>query len=615
VALTTADSSAVRVPGLTITDRSRNAVRGWLDQSGAAAIRGELVRDWRAAVGAAHEYPTSLFGNVRSLALAGVTPPVSPSYPQRTLILKVVDAQGRPVPGALTFLGNVDDVRRYAQPVFVQNGEARVSVPIGHYAAITDIPDFDGRTGTFIDRMVPIADYTVSSNMQTLTVSAARATVQPTVSTPESGISQQETVEFDRIDRRGFDLSVGVDYPGSGYEARVAPTPQVRVGDLYWLTGWTLTGAAASRQLPYSYDLSFAAHGSVPASQHHDVRPSSLATVRSRYYNDQPRDSRFIRLPLYPFQYFVGGTFYPLQTPAVRNEYVSTGSGLAWLSALLPYQTAADPFGGEIDDDLRTYSAGRTQQASWQRGLLAPAPPQPTAADKTFFCPACRTATRMFVVLAPFTDSTPGHFGWVFPVDRRPVARFALYRDGQKIAGGANRIAAQVPVPAGGATYRAHLAVNRSADSVLTAPVMSTDITFRSSAKDGTPLPRGWLCAIRGDVRGQGCSVLPVLTARMPLPTDLTDRMAIGVSAATLTIRPLDGGTRDTLTSAAVYLDHGNGFRAAPVRRLANGRYRVTFQNPAADAGKPVNVRLVAKDARGGSLVQTTTAAYLVAAS
>jgi hypothetical protein len=340
-----------------------------------------------------------------------------------------------------------------------------------------------------------------------------------------------------------------------------------------------------------------------------------LATVRSRYYNDQPRDSQFIRLPLYPFQYFVGGTFYPLQTPVVRNEYVSTGSGVAWLSALLPYQTADDPFGGEIDDDLRTYSAGQTHQASWQRGLLAPAPPQPTAADKVFFCPACRTATRMFVVLAPFTDSTPGHFGWVFPVDRRPVARFALYRDGQKIAGGANRIAAQVPVPAGRATYRVHLDVDRSADFVLTAPVMSTDLTFRSTAEDGAPLPRGWFCDVRGQVGRHGCSVLPVLTARMPLPTDLTDRMPIGASTATLTVRTLSGETGDTITSAAVYLDHGNGFRAAPVERLANGQYRVTFENPAADAGNPVSVRVVAKDARGGSLVQTTAAAYLVAAS
>jgi hypothetical protein len=110
-----------------------------------------------------------------------------------------------------------------------------------------------------------------------------------------------------------------------------------------------------------------------------------------------------------------------------------------------------------------------------------------------------------------------------------------------------------------------------------------------------------------------GCTVLPVLTARLPLPTNLTDRMRIGTSTAELTIAPLGGGTNQPITRASVAIDTGSGLRPAAVHRLANGRYRVTFSNPADAAGSAVTVRVAAADARGDRLLQTTEAAYLVA--
>jgi hypothetical protein len=382
------------------------------------------------------------------------------------------------------------------------------------------------------------------------------------------------------------------------------------VGRLHWLTGWQLLGESAQSGHPYSYDLSFAAHDRVPADQRHHVRPAQLATVRSKYYNDRSRESQFERVPIYPFQYFISATFLPVDTPTVRTEYVTGGGRVGWYASLIADPTADEPFAGLLDDDRRIYSPGTHRRASWQRGLLAPGFAQPTAADRYFSCPACRTRTRLVISLAPVTDTTPGHVGDFLLFGKQTVTRMALYRNGRKLAAASNRTGAQIAVPAGKGRYRLHLAVDRGYQHVHTATAMTTDLTFVSSARNGGGLPASWHCPFP---RGRTCTALPALTARLALPTDLTGRIGQGRATACLTIAPFDPAIFTRITSAAVFTSTGGTFSRAPLLRTANGRYRVTLGDPPSAAGKPVTVRITATDARGDRIVQTTRAAYLVA--
>lgn len=609
VTLTFARGSSVAVPGLTVTAHTATSAQGYLAPT--AAFRDALVQAAQAATGPGGSAPASLFGGVTRLAVTGATPPtVQPEYPQVTLIVDVLDATGRPAPAGVVGLINTDKAAKFVNFLFYDHGEARVSLPYGHYSAITDVGDF-GSGGTYTDQIIPVADFDVTADMQHLTMDAADATAVPSVNTPRPADVLSESLEFDRSAKDGGSLGSSFGYDASS-QVFVAPTPQAQVGTLHWLSTWSL--AHESGAAPYSYDLSFAANGSVPADQANSVQGFQLATIASRYYNDRHRESEFVRTPLYPFQFVVFSSFLPLPTPVARTEYVYGDPTAIWTASLLADPTGSNPFGGEVDDDFRVYPQGAHLAAAWLRGPLAPKPLEQTSGDTFYSCPDCRSAHTMSVLLAPFVDTTPGHFGGVSDPKGGVATHFALFRDNTRLAGGPDFIGAQVPVPAKSALYRLHLAVDRSADRTLTSTSTVTDLTFRSAAGAGAPLPAGWSCDDATPT--SGCTVLPVLTAQVPLPTDLNDRLPVGDSSFVLTVAPYHGAGTATVTSAQVLTRIGSGpFQPADLTPIGNGRFQVTLHNPAAAAGQGVTLRVIAADDAGDSITQTTTDAYLVATS
>jgi hypothetical protein len=384
----------------------------------------------------------------------------------------------------------------------------------------------------------------------------------------------------------------------------------VRVGALHWVTGWSLVHDSSAA--PYSYDLSFVDNGAIPADQAKTVQPFQLATIASRYYGDRDRESQFVRTPIYPFQFGAFALFLPLHTPVARNEYVYGDPSAIWTAFLLAAPTWSNPFGGAVEDDFRVYPQGATFHADWLRGPLAPKPPEQTSGDTFYRCPDCRSAHVMSVLLAPFVDTTPGHFGDVSDPKDGKATYFALYRGTTRIASGHDLIGARLGVPTVPARYQLHLAVDRSADHTGTSTSTVTDLVFRSGASEGAPLPAGWFCD--DATATSGCTVLPILTAQVPLPTDLLDRLPVGDSSFVLTVAPFAGAGAATITSARVFTRVGTGpFRAAHVEQLDNGRYRVTLHNAASAAGSGVTLRVMATDDAGDSITQTTTDAYLVA--
>src|SRR5712691_7742875 len=167
--------TAPSLPGVTITSSAAGIATGYVTPSSARTFGAALA--WQAVADSHAGWPASstLFGSVTGigpdLASQGT---VTPDFPQVTLIIKVVSHTGRPIPFGFGFLMNADDGLKYGAFILVIDGEARVSVPLGHYLGIFDEFTFS-RKGGATARVMPVVDYAVTGGSQTLTADARPA--------------------------------------------------------------------------------------------------------------------------------------------------------------------------------------------------------------------------------------------------------------------------------------------------------------------------------------------------------------------------------------------------------------------------------------------------------
>ena len=598
------------VPGLTVTSRSATGESGYLTVSGARAF-GAALTARTIADAKAHRVTSILFGGVTRIADGGVvvSHPVSPSFQQYTLQVKVLDPAGRPADEAFVVLTNVDDNRKFNNFVFVENGLAKVSVPAGHYSGITDYLAFRGSTVT--DYIVPVEEFDVTGSGATMVFDSRKATVVPAVHTPHPAAAVDEMVEWDRLTRHGS-IGVGFEYQ-PGIAVRVAPTATVAIGRLEWVTDWSLeahpdTGAG------YNYDLSFDHSGRVPANQTRTVTSAQLATVHARYYTDGRTRRAYVgRAGFYPFQFGAGGALFPLTTPAARTEYVYGDRTARFAAVLIAAPTAADPFQGFVFDGDRAYPSATTRTVNWLRGALAAGIQAQTPGERFYFCGACRDATTMVLDFAPYVDTTPGHGGtFDLPDDNQVAGTFKLYRNGAVIDDRVNSAGDYVRISRGAATYRAVTTVHRWIGGFHTSTTTTQDVTFRSSASTGPTAPPGWLCP-----NSPPCRVLPILAATVPLPTDGYSRLPVGRTTVTFSLGYNQHARTATIgaVSFATTTNGGSTWHALPVTALGHAQYRVTLVNAATSAGHGVGIRIGAGDSAGGKLVETVQNAYLVARS
>lgn len=599
--------AAPRLPGVTVTTTGGGVERGYLTAASARTFGSALATQWQADARAGWPASSAMFRHVTKVSLAdGAAPPAAhPDFPMLTLVVKVLDKSGKPAPFAFAGLINVDDARKYIGFPIVINGEARVSVPVGHYAGIVGTDVFN-RDGTINSQIMSVTDYTVSRNMQALTFDARKATSRVAVRTPRPAALQSLSLTWTRLARSVGALGFSFGY-GPGSTVDVQPAPAARIGALHWTTVWSLAAPG------YSYDLSYDAT-SVPADEQRTIDAFQLATVDARYFTDVPqRSALFGRLPFYPFQFTAFGELYPLSTPVRRTEWIGIDPAATWFDTLFANSTRNDPFGGYVTDDGRIYTAGSSRQADWLRPALAPGVPAATNGDQAYFCPACRTAGSMDIFLAPVTDSTPGHVGLLDAAPGgSPVARFQLFRNGTKVFDQPDSAGVGgLPVPAGAATYR--IVDDTTRLGFVESTMTHTELTFRSSTTDGGPLPAGWTCP-DGSMR---CRILPLLAAHLDLPTSLTGVLPIGRSLATLRLGHIQGAPATAVHGVSVRtsFDGGRTWTAAPVSPAGAGRYQITITNPAAHAGDYVAVSIAAADATGGAITQTVQRAYVVSSS
>ncbi|MEO8519236.1 MAG: hypothetical protein ABI438_08625 [Dermatophilaceae bacterium] len=616
VRLTFTGAAVPTVPGVTVTSSTAGAASGYLTASSARRFGSALADQYRVDAKAQFPKRATLFGATKVFADVSIPPVVTPLYPMRTLIIKLLGSDGAPAPFGFMTISNTDSFAKFFGFAIVVDGEARVSVPIGTYAFDTAVDELDAAGNFFGFGVVTKSDYVVSAQNQVVTLDGRTATSRLSVSTPRSADLQTEEFDIVRTDTAGTGGSWGgfaLLGPGVIY---VAPAKAPISGTLTSAAAWTLTGEPLSGA-PYAYSLHFEGAAGIPASQAYTVKAAQLAMFRSRFYVDVvPRAGGVLTYPVFPASGFGGGWSFPVQLPSNLLTYVNASPGAVWFTTVFgspdPF---TNPFAGVIDDGPRLATAGTTYSADWGRGPDLPNVPVETSGSSALFpvdCLSCRTAGQLQVALNFATDSTPGHAYETFGnLDGTPVARLRIYRNGALLSDNSDTGFAQVAVPAASATYRILDEVNRVPSLALQSLTTRTEITFVSAAGKGGSLPPAWTCYL-----GTGCTVLPLLQTAVDLPTNLVGSVPLGTSTIDLTLAHIQGAPATGIASGLVEIRRpGGAWTKLPIAALGAGAYRATLKTVAADAGTELDLRVTGTDTAGGKIVQTATSAFAVAIS
>ena len=609
-------AGAPSVPGVTITSRGAGAASGYLTARSARTFGAALARQFTADAAKGFPRRSSLFGatGIRSAATAPVV--VSPQFPMRTVIIKALDSAGKPLPFGFVDVFAVDDASKYfGFGGIVVDGEARVSLPVGTYALHGVGFEADAAGNVTSGRTTVVDDYVVSTQNQVVTLDDRLATARPTMTTPTSAALDSLVHTWGRTDAAGNGSFSSSLFTSGGVPLLLQPQPAPKVGTLRSAAQFTAvtTPAAGTSTL---YTANYAADG-VPAGQTHAFRLSRAQAVRPTYYADVlPRSAQLARSVIDPE---LGGTGVGVVTPlpGTRKEYVLGDAPGVYADTLFAAPDPfTNPFGDMVDDGFRLIRPGTTTRPDWLRAPhLARVPAATDGFSALGFdpsCAACRSADAMTVVVDPAQDTTPGHsFATFGRADGVPVARFRVLRDGVTVFDENDVVGADLEVPAGTATYRVMTTVDRVPSSALLSTRTRTDITFVSSAADRGAVPAGQTCFL-----ADACTVLPILSTDLTLPVDGRDAVPLGDSTVKLRVGHLVGAPRTAVTSAAVEIRFPGGpWTRLPLERTGDGRYTAHLSLPAQRAGALADLKVTARDAAGGVLVQTALAAFAVNAS
>lgn len=616
VRLTFSGAAAPTVPGVTVTSSSAGTASGYLTAASARRFGAALAAQYKADAKGHFPSRTTLFGATKVIAGMSVPPVVSPKFPMRTLIIRVLGSDGAPVPFGIVSVYNTDSFAKFLNFAFVQDGEARVSVPLGTYGFDTAVDQVDAAGNLAGFGVVTKSDYVVSAQNQVVTIDGRTATSRLSVRTPRSADQQVEEFDIARLDTAGTgEFSSGYAMLGTG-TIDVAPAAVPTSGTLTSGASWVLTGSPTSGT-PYAYSLHFDGANGIPAKQAYSVSTRGLSTLKSRIYVDAvPRSGGLLTYPMTPGSSFGGGWSFPVQLPSNLITYVNAIPGAVWFTTVFgspdPFN---DPFAGVIDDAPRLAPARTTLSADWGRGPVLPNVPVETSgtvASFGFDCPTCRTAKQLQVALDFATDSTPGHVYETFAsLDGTPVARLRIYRNGALISDENDTGFAQVAVPAASGTYRILDEVDRRPSLALQSLTTRTDITFVSAAGQGGALPSSWTCSL-----GTGCTVLPLLRTSVSLPTNLVGSVPLGTSSIKLVLSHIQGAPRTAISSGLVEVRRaGSGWTKLPITSLGGGSFRATLKTTTKDAGASFDLRVTGTDRAGGRIVQTSTSAFAAAGS
>lgn len=596
------------LPGVTITSSGGGGATGYVTPSSARIFGSALASQAVADSQAGWPDSSALFGSVTGIAPDLAAPATAtPDFPQVTLIIKVISHTGGPVPFGFGFLMNADDGRKYSAFILVIHGEARVSVPLGHYLGVFDEFTFSG-DGTLAARVMPVGDYRVTGGSQTMTVDARLATAALSVTAPKLSTGQGLQVTLDGSDAAGYSFfEVGYDFGLPGARVLVAPTPAPAVGTLRQTTRWVLVDPSIPGGR-YQFDATFQADG-VPSDQSQTIPGiSHLARVDASYAADRPvRLGGAARFVFVPGSFIAFATFNVVPMPLHRIEYLHVPAGSLVQDLALSDFNAWDP--GIMQEGMETADPGSVRSESWLRNPFILDVSDPTVSDPFPICLACLSPGAMTFVSA-LTDGVPTHQAWVFgSPDGSPVAHFRVYRNGTLLLRELDSLGDAFPVPTGPATYRVVTHLTRVWTDSLLSTFTSTDVTFRSGL--AIPMPQSWNC-----FTASACSVLPVLRALVDLHSTPNGSVPVGTTRFDLSAGHIAGAADPAISSVRVAVRRSgtSAWTSLPVATLRPGRYRATFTALASLIGQAMDLRVGVTDVKGGVLTQTTYRAFRVGA-
>ncbi|HST85013.1 MAG TPA: hypothetical protein VLL08_24960 [Kineosporiaceae bacterium] len=596
--------SAPAAPGVTITSKSKGTAHGYLTAKSAAAFGHALTSAWQADAKAGFPKRTSLFtGLTKISADVPATGTVTPKYPMYTLVIKTIGPDGAPQPSGFLTLFNVDDGRKYAGFVIAENGEARVSVPKGNYAALGDDFAYNETTETGTFRIMTINEFKVTGADQTMTLDYRTATSEAVAEVPKPTKLSSLMFDWSRMDAKKYAAFDSMYFLDSTTNLLLAPSGPAKIGTLGTTYSWGLNEPVAIPTYTYSV---VATDDEIPAAPKYSFTQAQLATVNAAYYGEsQPRTAGALRFPLTDSG--GGGTYDRVPRGTRRTEYAGAASGTPlWVDALISnYDSFEDP--GFVDAPPRALPAGSTTSINWLKGPLAAAiPSQPEGG----YCFGCRFGNTISVGLVPFTDSNLTHIGSIFGAeDGLPVARFRFYKNGKRVSDEDDRLGGSFTVPAGKATYKAVLDVDRRLVEPVQSTRTKTELTFKSAKNTGKKLSDNFYC------EGDNCRVLPIVQARLSLPLDINGTLPAGKSTVTVSVAQVQGATKAAITKAGLEIrPAGWGWSTVKLTSIGGGKYQGVIDNTDF-AGALVDVRFSGADKAGSSYLQTVVRAFTVAGS
>ncbi|HEY3502690.1 MAG TPA: hypothetical protein VGN37_07900 [Actinocatenispora sp.] len=540
---------------------------------------------------------------------AGVNPgAVHPDFPMRTATISVLDEQGKPVDDAGLSVVNVDDSRRYVGFPEAVNGEARLSVPDGHYAVMAYHAAWTA-DGGITGEWMSFGQFTVAGKAMSTTVDLRQATHEVGFTTPKPAEAQAIDLTWARGSGDDYLMSSGLS-TGSGHPIKVSTSPS-GPGVQHWDVHASLTSPQGAADA-YQYEAEFASDRAVGANQRYTVTDDSVATVDSRYYADKPTTGQSVWFSALPWEFLVFRLGIDQPRPQRRTVYLSADDPDLTYQAMMIAD--ADTFGGEIDSGVHAYAPGQQTRIDWARGPLAPGIPGDTGVGD-YYCGACRTGDTMSIGLTPVTDSTADHGGFLdAPGDGTvSTSHFVLYQGSTKIADEQDVVGGDFAVPAARSSYRIAYDQTRRAPWTAQSTTSHTEWTFSSAHSSATGVPSRFVCA---GGTNENCSPVNLLLPRYALEATMDGRIPVGTSALVLTVGHAAGNPRTPVEGATVSVsyDDGKNWTAASVQDLGGGRFAAGWDNPASAAGHAVTLKVTATDSTHATVTQIVHAAATVAA-
>ena len=487
------------------------------------------------------------------------------------LTVNMTDETGAPTAGVFASLINVDDGTLSTLSVPSQT----LSLPPGEYDVVGI-----ALTSTFATMFVALPSITLDSD-KTVSVGAGAKPVSVTADNPKAALAAN-SITLHSGSRNGL----GVSYLTLTTKPLIiTPTPPVTDHTLSNdYRAWLMPATAPTTTNPadnFIYNLVFGNAGGIPDPMAFQVRTRDLATVLENYHN--PGDAWAWRTnagstPSGTAEYL---TAWKDTMPSQRVEYYSTAPTWNQSVMLFPNQPP-QPFLSESSYGIETYAPGRFYEREW---FAAPAGPS-FGTGESFFG-AYRAGDVITFYLAPFSWGEAGHIARTWP------GTTTLSRDGQALGTVAFSGFGNFSVPADAGVYT--VTTQGARDIPWSAINTGIDATWTFHSAPAGDVDRHNLPVYLVKTTGlfDGNDAAP---AGWPLLLSVEVQRQAGAPTTPITELGLDAS-----------FDEGASWHKVPV--LAVGDRGLALIAQPSTPGT-VSLRTHARDAKGNSVVQTTTDAY-----